>query len=307
MEVVNVQTPDAGALNKSAENFLASARSIVIDSPEMYQTAVTELQQIKRKSKDLEEQRVGLVAPLNAVVKKINDMFRAPLDFLTQAESTIKQAMITYDREQERRAVEERRKAEEAAARERARIQAEAAAAEAKAKAEEDRLRAEAQAAERKAAEARAEEERIRTEAEAAARAGDKARAEALEAQAKEQSRAAQAADVTAAKAESKADSKGEEVRAEELRAQAAMVQAAPVAVATATPKISGIAGKTKWKGEVKDKLALIKFVAANPQFIGLVDANESAINKMASALKQAMNVDGVRVYEERQIAARAA
>ena len=47
--------------------------------------------------------------------------------------------------------------------------------------------------------------------------------------------------------------------------------------------------------------------IAANPQFEGLLDANESAINKMASALKQAMVVDGVRVYEERQIAARAA
>lgn len=306
-ENLTIQTPDAGALNKSAENFLASARSIVIDSPEMYQTAVTELQQIKRKSKDLEEQRVGLVAPLNAVVKKINDMFRAPLEFLAQAESTIKGAMITFDREQERIAAENRRKAEEAAAKERARLQAEAAAAEAKAKAEEDRLRAEAQAAERKAAEARAEEDRIRAEAEAAARAGDKARADQLEAEARAQSAAAQAADIAAAKADSKADSKGEEVRAEELRGQAAMVQASPVAVATATPKISGIAGKTKWKGEVKDKMALIRFVAANPQFEGLVDANESAINKMASALKQAMVVDGVRVYEERQIAARAA
>lgn len=306
-ENLTIQTPDAGALNKSAENFLASARSIVIDSPEMYQTAVTELQQIKRKSNDLEEQRVGLVAPLNAVVEKINDMFRAPLEFLAQAESTIKGAMITFDRKQERIAAEARRKAEEAAARERARLQAEAAAAEVKAKAEEDRLRAEAQAAKRKAAEARAEEDRIRAEAKAAARAGDKARADQLEAEARAHSAAAQAADIAAAKADSKADSKGEEVRAEELRWQAAMVQAAPVVTISATPKVAGIAIKTKWKGEVKDKLALIKFVAANPQFIGLVDANESAINKMASALKQAMIVDGVRVYEERQIAARAA
>lgn len=307
MEVINVNAPDAGALNKSAETFLVSAQSITIDSPEMYQTAGSELQQIKRKAKDLEAQRVDLVAPLNATVKKINDLFRAPLDFLTRAEATIKQSMITYDREQERIAVEARRKAEEAAARERARLQAEAAAAEARAKAEEDRLRAEAQAAERAAQHARAEEERIRAESEAAARAGDKARADVLKAQAKEQSRAAQAADITAAKADSKADSKGEEVRAEEIRGHAAMVQAAPVMVHSAAPKISGIAGKTKWKGEVKDKMALIRFVAANPQFEGLVDANESAINKMASALKQAMIVDGVRVYEERQIAARAA
>lgn len=50
-------------------------------------------------------------------MKKINDLFRAPLDFLSRAEQTIKSTMITYDREQERIAAEERRKAEEAAAR----------------------------------------------------------------------------------------------------------------------------------------------------------------------------------------------
>jgi len=85
------------------------------------------------------------------------------------------------------------------------------------------------------------------------------------------------------------------------------MVQAAPSMIVSAAPKISGISGKTKWKGEVINKMKLIQFVAANPQFIELIDANESAINKMASALKSAMVVDGVRVYEERQIAARAA
>ncbi len=265
MEVINVNAPDAGALNKTAEGFLTTARSITIDCPEMYQTAATELQQIKRKAKDLEEQRVGLVNPLNSVVKKINDLFRAPLDFLAQAESTIKRAMITFDQEQERIAAEERRKAEEAAARERARLQAEAAEREAKAKAEEDRLR---------------------KESEEAAAAGDAAKAAKLESQ-----------------AEAKADAG--QVRAEELRTQAAMVQAAPAQETQA--KVTGIAGKSTWKGRVTNKLKLIQYVAANPQFIELVDANESAINKMAGALKKAMIVDGVEVYEERQIAARAA
>jgi len=307
MEHLTINAPEAGALNKSAETFLITAQTIVIDGPEMYQTAASELQQIKRKAKDLEAQRVDLVTPLNATVKKINDLFRAPAEFLERAEKTIKSSMITYDQEQERIAAEERRKAEEAAARERARIRAEAEAAEARRQAEENRLREEAAAAERKAQQARDEEARIRAEAEEAAKAGDKARAAELEAQAKEQGKEAQAADITAAKAESKAESKVEECRAEELRTQAAMVQAAPSMIVSAAPKISGISGKTKWKGEVINKMKLIQFVAANPQFIELIDANESAINKMASALKSAMVVDGVRVYEERQIAARAA
>lgn len=307
MEQLTINAPEAGALNKSAETFLVVAQSITIDSPEMYQTAASELMQIKRKAHDLEAQRVDLVTPLNATVRKINDLFRAPMDFLARAEQTIKNAMIAYDQEQERLAAEERRKAEEAAARERARLQAEAAAVEARRQAEEARLRDEAAAAERAAQHARNEAERIRVAAEEAARAGDKARAAELEAQAKNQTREAQAADITAARAESKAESKAEEFRADELREQAATVQAAPVVMVSAAPKVSGISGKTKWKGEVTNKLKLIQFVAANPQFIGLLDANESAINKMASALKSAMIVDGVRVYEERQIAARAA
>jgi hypothetical protein len=307
MEQLTINAPEAGALNKSAETFLVVAQSITIDSPEMYQTAASELMQIKRKANDLEAQRVDLVTPLNATVKKINDLFRAPMALLARAEQTIKDAMIAYDQQQERQAAEERRKAEEAAARERARLQEQAAAADARRQAEETRLRDEAAAAERAAQHARDEAERIRAAAEEAARAGDKTRAAELEALARDQTREAQAADITAARAESKAESKAEEFRADELRGQAASVQALPVVAVSAAPKVAGIAGKSKWKGEVTSKLKLIQFVAANPQFIALLDANESAINKMASALKSAMVVDGVRVYEERQIAARAA
>ena len=307
MEVININAPEAVTLNKNAESFLITARSIVIDGPEMYQTAATELQQIKKKAKDFEAQRVDLVTPLNATVKKINDLFRGPLDFLARAEETIKGSMITYDKEQERILAEERRKAEERAAAERARLRAEAEAAEAKRVAEERRLREESEAAERKAQEARDNEARIRREAEEAARAGDAQRAAELEAQAKAQGKEAQKADIAAASADSKADSKLEECRAEELRTQAAMVQVVPTAVLTAAPKIAGISGKTKWKGRVTDRVRLIKFVAENPQYAELLEPNESAINRLASALKATLKIDGVEIYEERQIAARSA
>lgn len=265
MEMISINAPDAGALNKSAETFLITARAIEIDSGDMYEMAAGELAQIKRKAKDLEAQRVDLVTPLNSVVKKINDLFRAPLEFLTQAEGTIKRAMITYDQEQERKAAEEKRKAEEAAARERARLKAEADEREAK---------------------ARAEEERLRKEAEAAVAAGDTAKAAKLESQ-----------------AEAKADAG--QIRAEELRSQAASVQAAPASIAPT--KVSGVVSKGKWKGRVTSKIKLVQFVAANPQYLGLLDENESAINKLAGALKNQMAIDGIEAYEERQIAARAA
>ncbi|HEU0283498.1 MAG TPA: hypothetical protein VFQ99_06905 [Gallionella sp.] len=307
MAIINVNEPDSGALTKTAERFLMSAQSIVIDGPEMYGTAAGELQAIKGKAKALETQRVSLVAPLNEVVKRINDMFRAPLDFLGRAESTIKNAMICYDTEQERIAAEARRKAGAEAAAERARIAREAAAVEAKARAEEDRLRAEAQAAERKAAEARAEEARIRREAEEAAAAGDKARAAELEAQAKAESKAAQAADVEAARSAANADSKAEaaQVKADDLAIQSAAVQVAPVtAIEAARP--SGIVSKGKWKAQVIDKAKLVAYIAENPQYLELLKVDESAINKLAGALKATMALPGVRAYEERQIASRA-
>ncbi len=265
MESVAINTPDASALNKSAEAFLASARAMTITSQSMYGMAANELQAIKAKTKDLDEQRTGIVKPLNEAVKRINDLFRAPLDFLGQAERVIKNTMITFNDQQEAIRREEERKAQAIAEAERARLASLAAQA---------------------AAKAREEEARIRQEAADAAAAGDAAMAAKLESK----------AESTAAKFEQKA---------EDLRESAAMVQAAPIA--TIATKTAGISSRGVWKGEVIDKMALIKYVAANPQFANLIEPNDKAINAMAKALKENLNVDGVRVWEEKTIAARSA
>ena len=148
---LSVSPPDQDALNRSAQAFLVTAKHIVIDSHEMYQVAADELAAIKGKVKGLEEQRTKLVAPLNQVVKDINAMFKPPMDFLTQAESTIKRSMLTYQEDVDRRRREEearaRAAAEAEAARERARIEQERAATAEKARLEQERLEQERQAA----------------------------------------------------------------------------------------------------------------------------------------------------------------
>lgn len=269
---LKIATPDQGVLNKSAETMLSNAKAIVIDSQSMFEVAAEELQAVKKKAKELEEQRTGLVSPLNDVVKKINAMFKPPMEFLASAESIIKRAMLTYTDEQDRRRREEearaRAKAEEEAARQRAKIAQEQAAA-----------------AER----ARLEQVRLEEERQAALAAGNTVMAEKI-----------------AAKAEGAAEAA--EAKQDGLAEAAATIQAAPVVVPLAeAPKAAGISSRGVWKGEVTDKLELVKYIAQNPQFLHLLDASQKEINSLAKALKGNCQVAGLRVWEDKTITARAA
>lgn len=269
---VNVTPPDQGALTTTAQKFLDTAKELVIDSPAMYEVAAEDLQAVKKKAKDLEEQRTKLVAPLNQVVKDINAMFKPPAEFLAQAESTLKSSMLTYSQEQERLRREEearqRAAAEAAAARERARLEQEAAATRERARLEQERL----------------EQERLEAIA-----AGNTVKAETIAAK----------SEGVAAQAEAKLDGIAE---------VAACVQVAPVVATIAeAPKVSGISTRGVWKATVTDMAAFLAHVAANPDLVGLVKVNETALNQMAKALKANLNIPGVKPEEERVMSARAA
>jgi len=127
-EIATLQVPDGPTLSAAPQRALTMAKSFTIATADDYTLAAEELQAVKSKSKALEEKRTSLVGPLNGVVKSINDLFRAPLAALAEAESVLKGSMLGYSREQERIAAEARRKAEAEAAAERARLAAEAAA-----------------------------------------------------------------------------------------------------------------------------------------------------------------------------------
>lgn len=270
-ETVTVATPDSVALTTAAQRSLDSARAMVIDSDAMYQCAAEDLAAIKKRAKDLEEQRTGIVKPLNEAVKRINDLFRAPLDFLAQAESAIKRGMLTHQDEQEKK-----RRQEEARLR-----------AEAEKKAAEERARIEAQR--------KADEERARLET------------EKLEAE--RQASLAKGDTVAAAKTEAKIERVAEvaEIKAASTEEQSAAVYVAPVVSSISAPTVKGVATKGTWKGEVDDKLAMVKFIAEHPQFLHLLDPAQKEINAIAKALKLNHGIAGLRVWEEKTIASRAA
>ncbi len=91
-----------------------------------------------------------------------------------------------------------------------------------------------------------------------------------------------------------------------------AMIERGP-SVPAATPPIvqptirpsSGVSTRELWKADVTDLIALVKYVAANPQFVGLLQANQTAIGAMARSLKSTMRIPGVRVWNEGAVAVR--
>nr|WP_297502587.1 hypothetical protein [Ferrovum sp.] len=271
METVNINAPSGTQLTETAQRFLASANSLIIDSNEMYQAAADDLASVKKRKNDLEEQRTGIVKPLNEAVKKVNDLFRAPMEFLTQAEAVLKHRMIGYTTEQDRL-----KRIEEAKLR-----------AEAEKRANEERTRLEAQR--------RADEERSRIEREKL----EAAKTEALEA----------GNAVQAAKIEARVEGLAEElaIKADSIAEQVSMVSTAPVVPAFSTPTIKGVSARGIWKAEVTNKLALVQFVAANPQYLNLLEPATKELGSIAKALKDQARIDGVHIFIEMSLASRSA
>lgn len=83
-----------------------------------------------------------------------------------------------------------------------------------------------------------------------------------------------------------------------------ALVMTAPVHIA---PKLAGISTKGTYKGKVTDLLALIRFIAKNPQYVNLVKGNDTAVNAIAKAQRDACQIEGILVYEDKTLAARSA
>ncbi len=270
-ETVIIATPEGAHLTRSAQGYLDNANSIVIDSHEMYQIVAEDLASIKRRQKDLEEQRTGIVKPLNEAVKRVNDLFRSPMEFLTQAEATLKSKMLGYTQEQERlRRVEEvrlRAEAEKRAAEERTRLEAQR-------RADEER--------------ARIEREKLEREHAAALEAGDTVKASKIEARVE-------------------GVQENLDIKNDAAAQQVSLVASAPVTQLAATPAVKGVSSRGVWKAEVTNKLALVKFVAANPQYLNLLEPATKELGAIAKALKENALIDGVRIYEEKVLSSRSA
>jgi colicin import membrane protein len=123
-DTVHYDASAAIVLATKAQNALTSASDYVIDSPTMFELASDDLKQVKALQKEVEEKRTSITGPLNQAVKAVNDLFRAPKEYLDKAETTLKRAMVAYTTEQERLAAEARAKAEAEARAERERLAA---------------------------------------------------------------------------------------------------------------------------------------------------------------------------------------
>jgi hypothetical protein len=94
-------------LTIQADAFRVKAEAMVIESDETVIGATNLLGFIKQSKKQFEDKRTGYVKPLNDQVKQVNDAFKtitAPLD---SAETILKQKVLIYNREQEKKRQEE--------------------------------------------------------------------------------------------------------------------------------------------------------------------------------------------------------
>lgn len=146
--MTDVADEKALALAEEAMHFKTKAMAVLVRSPREYELAAADLKNIKAKYNELESRRVFLKEPVLEQGRRIDGFFKAPLQFLKDAEAAIKCAMLGYQEEERRLAAEEQRKQEEAARQAREAMEAKARAE----REEADRIAAEMK---RKAQEAR--------------------------------------------------------------------------------------------------------------------------------------------------------
>lgn len=78
-------------------------------------------------------------------------------------------------------------------------------------------------------------------------------------------------------------------------------VYVAPVILPKTAPAASRLsAGREVWSAECFDLMALCKAIASGKASINLILPNGPALNKLASAMKSTMNVDGVRAVSRK-------
>lgn len=95
--------------------------------------------------------------------------------------------------------------------------------------------------------------------------------------------------------------------RVEEVKAVIQQAITMPVIAPPPAPvyqKAKGVTTIETWSAEVYSLIDLVKYVAANPQFVGLLQANQTALNAQARSLKQTMQIPGVKAKRDATVRA---
>jgi NADH dehydrogenase/NADH:ubiquinone oxidoreductase subunit G len=99
------------------------------------------------------------------------------------------------------------------------------------------------------------------------------------------------------------AQAEGRDEDAFAIRQTAALVSAA--VRPTAPRSVAGVSTRSNWSAECLDIAALIRFVADNPGYTNLLQANPIALKALARAHKDALKVPGVRFFNAGGVAVR--
>lgn len=81
-------------------------------------------------------------------------------------------------------------------------------------------------------------------------------------------------------------------------------VQAPAVAVARFTPKVDGISYRETWSCRLNDLSALVRYVAEHPQFLGLLQFNQTTGNQLARSMRARLKVPGIEAVATKDVAA---
>lgn len=118
------ELPEVRAILTQVDELESFATHYQVATPQQYEAGAEDLKRVKTAQKRLEDTRTEITGPINASLKAINNLFRAPGDRLARIERAIKGKLMDYADAQERLQREEQRKAEAAAQRERERLEA---------------------------------------------------------------------------------------------------------------------------------------------------------------------------------------
>lgn len=95
--------PETLSLLSVASKMLTERRGVTIANHDEYATAADQLGKIKGAAKSIDEQRKSLTKPLDDRKKEVMDSVRPFVDALSSAETILKNGMIAFDQEQQRK------------------------------------------------------------------------------------------------------------------------------------------------------------------------------------------------------------
>ena len=242
-----------------------------IDSPEMAQAASDERTALAKRIDALKAREKKFLEPAKSIIEEAKELFKRPIATLEAAREQIGKYWLTWDTAEKARAAAAQALIDEEARKIRQKAEQDAAAARAVA----------AQKAEAERQTAREAEQR-RLDAIAAGNKAAAAKAASDAAKALERAQAAQ----------ENGDAKAQAIQTEAVASMPA-VEHAPVKTAGTSTRPNWVAELWPNTSEAAALGMIVAGVANNPSLIGLLQLNQTALNGMARALKDSMNVPG--------------